>query len=121
MSGVEGRLQKFNSDGHIATSEAGKLIEHVGRADILVVAVGRAQLIKGEWIKKGAVVIDVGINQVGDQIQGDVEFESAKKRAGYITPVPGGVGPVTVVLLMKNGIEAFKSQLKMEKVNKGLS
>ncbi len=99
---------------HIATTEAGKLVEHVGRADVLVVAVGKAHLIKGEWIKKGAIVIDVGINQVGDQIQGDVEFESAKKRAGYITPVPGGVGPVTVVMLMKNGIEAFKVQVKKE-------
>ena len=97
---------------HIATSEAGKLIEHVGRADVLVVAVGKAGLIKGEWIKKGAIVIDVGINQVGDQIQGDVEFESAKNRAAFITPVPGGVGPVTVVMLMKNGMEAFKTQMK---------
>lgn len=97
---------------HIATSESGKLVEHVGRADILVVAVGKANLVRGEWIKKGAVVIDVGINQVGNQIQGDVEFEAARKRAAFITPVPGGVGPVTVVMLMKNGIEAFKAQVK---------
>ncbi len=96
---------------HIATSEAGKLVEHVRRADVLVVAVGKANLIQGDWIKKGAVVIDVGINQVGNQIQGDVEFESARKRAAFITPVPGGVGPVTVVMLMKNGIEAFKAQI----------
>ena len=95
---------------HIATHDAGKLVEHVGAADILVVAVGKAGLIKGDWIKKGAVVIDVGINQVGDKIVGDVEFESALKRAAYITPVPGGVGPVTVVMLMKNGIEAFRMQ-----------
>ena len=95
---------------HVATSEAGKLADHVGRADILVVAVGKANLIKGEWIKKGAIVIDVGINQVGERIVGDVDFESAKEKASFITPVPGGVGPVTVVMLMKNGIEAFKSQ-----------
>lgn len=95
---------------HIATSEAGHLVEHVGRADILVVAVGKAGLIKGEWIKPGAVVVDVGINQVGDKIVGDVDFESAQKRAGYITPVPGGVGPVTVVMLMRNGVEAYKLQ-----------
>lgn len=95
---------------HVATSEAGNLPAHVGRADILVVAVGRAELVKGEWIKPGAIVIDVGINQVGDKIVGDVEFETAKERASYITPVPGGVGPVTVVLLMRNGIEAFKMQ-----------
>jgi methylenetetrahydrofolate dehydrogenase (NADP+)/methenyltetrahydrofolate cyclohydrolase len=95
---------------HVATSEAGKLEEHVSRADILVVAVGRPSLIKGSWIKKGAVVVDVGINQVGDKIVGDVEFETAQKRAAFITPVPGGVGPVTVVMLMKNGVEAFKMQ-----------
>ncbi len=97
---------------HIATSEAGKLMEHVRRADVLVVAVGKPALIKGEWIKQGAIVIDVGINQVGDKIVGDVEFEVAQKKASYITPVPGGVGPVTVVMLMRNGIEAFKLQTK---------
>lgn len=101
---------------HIATSEAGKLTEHVGRADVLVVAVGKANLIKGDWIKKGAVAIDVGINQVGNQIQGDIEFESARKRAAFLTPVPGGVGPVTVVMLMKNGIEAFKAQIQKKGV-----
>ena len=95
---------------HVATSEAGRLLEHVGRADILVVAVGKAELIKGEWIKKDATVIDVGINSVGDKIVGDVEFDAAVKRAAFITPVPGGVGPVTVVMLMRNGIEAFKLQ-----------
>ncbi len=98
---------------HVATSEAGKLQEHVGRADVLVVAVGRPALIKGEWIKKGAVVIDVGINQVGDKIVGDVEFETAVRCASYITPVPGGVGPVTVVMLMKNGVEAYKLQKEL--------
>ncbi len=95
---------------HIATSEAGRLADHVSRADILVVAVGRPALIKGDWIKSGAVVIDVGINQVGSQIVGDVEFSSAEKKASFITPVPGGVGPVTVVMLMRNGVEAYKIQ-----------
>ncbi len=95
---------------HVATSEAGRLIEHVGRADILVVAVGKAGLIKGEWIKPGAMVIDVGINSVADKIVGDVEFDVAAKKASFITPVPGGVGPVTVVMLMRNGVEAFKLQ-----------
>ena len=97
---------------HIATSEAGRLTSHVGRADILVVAVGRPALIKGEWIKEGAIVIDVGINQVGDKIVGDVDFDPASERASYITPVPGGVGPVTVMMLMKNGIEAYKLQAR---------
>jgi len=97
---------------HVATSEAGKLVDHIARADILIVAVGKAGLIKGDWIKQGAVVIDVGINQVDSKIVGDVEFDAAKKKAAFITPVPGGVGPVTVVMLMKNAIEAFKCQLK---------
>lgn len=97
---------------HIATSEAGRLQEHVGRADILVVAVGRAELIKGDWIKEGSVVVDVGINKKGNKIIGDVELETAKKRAAFITPVPGGVGPVTVVMLMRNGVEAYKIQVR---------
>ncbi len=95
---------------HIATSEAGKLEEHVKRADILVVAVGKPNLIKGDWVKSGATVIDVGINRVNGRIVGDVEFDKAEQRAGYITPVPGGVGPVTVVMLMKNCIETFQYQ-----------
>lgn len=95
---------------HIATSEAGRLQEHVRRADILIVAVGRAKLIPGEWIKEGAIVIDVGINRVDDKIVGDVDFDTAKDRAAFITPVPGGVGPVTVCMLMKNAVEAYKLQ-----------
>jgi methylenetetrahydrofolate dehydrogenase (NADP+) / methenyltetrahydrofolate cyclohydrolase len=63
-------------------------------------------LIKGEWVKENAVVIDVGINRVGDKIVGDVEFETAEKRAAWITPVPGGVGPLTVTMLMRNLVEA---------------
>lgn len=96
---------------HIATSEAGRLEEHVNRADILVVAVGKPSVIKGDWIKKGAVVIDVGINRVGEKIVGDIEFDTAREKASFITPVPGGVGPVTVVMLMRNGIEAYKIQI----------
>lgn len=95
---------------HIGTSKAGKLEEHVKKAEILIVAVGKANLIKGEWIKEGAIVIDVGINKVGDKIVGDVEFDAASQRAGYITPVPGGVGPLTVTMLMRNVVEAAKSQ-----------
>lgn len=95
---------------HIGTSKAGKLEEHVKRAEVLIVAVGKAGLIKGEWVKEGAVVIDVGINRVGDKIVGDVEFEEAAKRASCITPVPGGVGPLTVTMLMRNLAEAAKLQ-----------
>ena len=95
---------------HVGTAKAGRLEEHVRRADILVVAVGQPHLIKGEWIKPGAMVIDVGINVVGGKVVGDVEFETAKQRAAFITPVPGGVGPVTVMMVMKNTVEAFKLQ-----------
>ncbi|MDO8489038.1 MAG: bifunctional 5,10-methylenetetrahydrofolate dehydrogenase/5,10-methenyltetrahydrofolate cyclohydrolase [Candidatus Omnitrophota bacterium] len=95
---------------HIATSKAGKLEEHVRRAEILIVAVGQAGLIKGEWVKKGAIVVDVGINRIGDKIVGDVDFETAEKNASYITPVPGGVGPLTVAILMRNLVEATKLQ-----------
>jgi len=95
---------------HIATGERGVLPEHVKRAEILVVAVGKAELVKGAWIKPGAIVIDVGINRVGDKLVGDVEFEQASQRAGFITPVPGGVGPLTVTMLMRNVVSAFKLQ-----------
>ena len=93
---------------HIATGERGLLPEHVRRAEILIVAAGKANLIKGEWIKDGAIVIDVGINRVEGKILGDVEFEEAKKKAGWITPVPGGVGPVTTAWLLKNTVAAAK-------------
>ncbi len=95
---------------HIGTSKAGKLEEHVKGAEILIVAVGKAGLIKGEWVKQDAVVIDVGINCVNDKIVGDVEFEGAEKRASYITPVPGGVGPLTVTMLMRNLVETAAFQ-----------
>ncbi len=95
---------------HIGTSKAGKLEEHVRGAEVLIVAVGKAGLIKGGWIKEGAIVVDVGINRVGDKIVGDVEFEDAEKRASWITPVPGGVGPLTVTMLMRNLVEAAKLQ-----------
>jgi len=80
---------------------------HVARADILVVAVGKPGLVKGEWIKPGAVVIDVGMNRTAQgKLVGDVEFEVAKERAAWITPVPGGVGPMTVATLMQNTLYA---------------
>ena len=95
---------------HIGTGERGVLPEHIKRAEVLVVAVGKAGLIKGEWVKEGTIVVDVGINRVGDKIVGDVEFQEASKRAAHITPVPGGVGPLTTTMLMKNTVEAFKTQ-----------
>jgi len=95
---------------HIGTSDAGKLKEHVERAEILIVAVGKANLIPGEWIKEGAIVIDVGINRVGDKIVGDVEFEKAKEKASWITPVPGGVGVITTSILLRNTVLLAKLQ-----------
>lgn len=83
------------------------LSEHVKRADILVVAVGKAEFIPGEWIKPGAIVIDVGMNRLPDgRLTGDIEFSKAAERAGWITPVPGGVGPMTVASLIENTLQA---------------
>lgn len=83
-------------------------------ADILVAAVGRAEMVKGDWVKPGAVVLDAGYNKVEgrDKDVGDVEFEAAAERASYITPVPGGVGPMTIAMLLRNTVEAAKATLK---------
>jgi methylenetetrahydrofolate dehydrogenase (NADP+)/methenyltetrahydrofolate cyclohydrolase len=88
------------------------LSEQVARADILVVAVGKPGLVNGRWIKPGAVVIDIGINRLADgRLVGDVEFDIAKERASWITPVPGGVGPMTVATLLLNTLEASDVRL----------
>ncbi|MGB5277922.1 MAG: bifunctional methylenetetrahydrofolate dehydrogenase/methenyltetrahydrofolate cyclohydrolase FolD [Gammaproteobacteria bacterium] len=85
----------------------GDLEEYVSKADILVVAVGKPGIVKGEWVKPGATVIDVGINRQDDgSLTGDVDFASASERAAWITPVPGGVGPMTVAVLLRNTLEA---------------
>lgn len=78
------------------------------RADILIAAVGRPKMVKKDWVKPGAVVIDVGINRVDGEIVGDVDYEEVKEVAGAITPVPGGVGPMTIAMLMKATVEAAK-------------
>ncbi|MCK5432189.1 MAG: bifunctional methylenetetrahydrofolate dehydrogenase/methenyltetrahydrofolate cyclohydrolase FolD [Gammaproteobacteria bacterium] len=89
----------------ICTSRTQDLKAHTSRADILVVATGRAKMITGDMIKQGATVIDVGINRDDDgRLVGDVEFESASQKAGYITPVPGGVGPMTIAILVANTV-----------------
>lgn len=85
------------------------LAKHVSAADLVVVAVGKPGIVKGEWIKPGATVIDVGINRLPDgKLVGDVEFDVAREHAGWITPVPGGVGPMTVATLIQNTLEAAK-------------
>lgn len=87
------------------------LPEKIAQADIVVVAVGKPNLVKGEWIKKDAIVVDVGINRMPDgSLCGDINFETAKERAAWITPVPGGVGPMTVACLLENTLEAAIAQ-----------
>ncbi len=93
----------------ICHSRTQNLAEQVRRADVVIAAVGRPEMIKGDWIKPGAVVIDVGVNRVGEKkLVGDVEFEAAKERASAITPVPGGVGPMTITMLLYNTVESAK-------------
>ncbi|PLX91096.1 MAG: bifunctional methylenetetrahydrofolate dehydrogenase/methenyltetrahydrofolate cyclohydrolase FolD [Desulfuromonas sp.] len=90
-------------------SRTADLAEKVRQADVLIAAVGRAEMIKGDWIKQGAVVIDVGVNRVGEKkLVGDVEFAAACERASAITPVPGGVGPMTITMLLYNTLESAK-------------
>lgn len=95
---------------HIATDRRA-LKEHINRADILISAVGAKDfMIEGEWIKKGAIAIDVATKKINGKIVGDIDFEKAKERASYITPVPGGVGPLTNVMLMRNLLQLYKRQ-----------
>jgi methylenetetrahydrofolate dehydrogenase (NADP+)/methenyltetrahydrofolate cyclohydrolase len=105
------------------------LAAHCQRADILIVAAGVPGLVKPEWIKPGACVIDVGVNRVGETIsestgqkvailRGDVDFDEAAKIAGFITPVPGGVGPMTIAMLMRNTLSSLKYMLEIKTVNR---
>ena len=100
-----------NATVTICHSKTKNLKEICKTADILVAAVGRAQMITGDYIKEGAVVIDVGMNRLENKkLVGDVDFESAEKKASYITPVPGGVGPMTIAMLMRNTLTAAKNR-----------
>jgi len=100
----------------ICHSRTLNLRDEVGRADILVVAIGKAGLVRGDWVKPGAVVIDVGVNRLPNgKLGGDVEFETAKDRASAITPVPGGVGPMTICMLLFNTLKAAKDSLQRER------
>ena len=104
-------LLKENCTVTIAHSKTKNLKEECLKADILVVAVGIPKLVKGDWVKKGSIVIDVGINKTDEGIVGDVDFDEVSKLAKAITPVPGGVGPMTIACLLKNTIECFKRSL----------
>jgi methylenetetrahydrofolate dehydrogenase (NADP+)/methenyltetrahydrofolate cyclohydrolase len=93
----------------VCHSRTRDLEAHVGQAELVVVAVGQPGMVKGEWIRPGAVVIDVGMNRLADgKLAGDVGFSAAAERAAWITPVPGGVGPMTVAMLMHNTLEAYR-------------
>lgn len=103
-------LLNSNATVTIAHSKTKNLEEITKNADILVVAVGKAHFIKADMVKEGAVVVDVGINRIDDKVYGDVDFEQVSLKASYITPVPGGVGPLTIVTLLQNTVKAFKNQ-----------
>jgi methylenetetrahydrofolate dehydrogenase (NADP+)/methenyltetrahydrofolate cyclohydrolase len=103
-------LLAANATVTICHSRTRDLAAECRRADILVGAVGRAEMIRGSWIKPGAAVIDVGMNRTEDGLRGDVEFEAAARVAGFITPVPGGVGPMTVAMLLANTLQAARQQ-----------
>jgi len=95
----------------ICHSRTLNLDRKVASADIVVAAIGRPEFIRGEWIKEGAVVIDVGMNRTEAGLKGDVEFEGAKRRASLITPVPGGVGPMTITMLLDNTLIAARARV----------
>ena len=101
-------LLKENCTVTITHSKTKDLKTECLRADIIIAAVGIPKLVKGDWVKKGAIVIDVGINKTNDGLVGDVDFDSVSKVAKAITPVPGGVGPMTIACLLNNTVKCFK-------------
>jgi methylenetetrahydrofolate dehydrogenase (NADP+) / methenyltetrahydrofolate cyclohydrolase len=103
-------LLQENATVTICHSRTRDLPEVCRRADVLVAAVGRAHMVGGDWVKPGAAVIDVGINRTDDGLVGDVDFDAARETAGLITPVPGGVGPMTIAMLLRNTLEAARAQ-----------
>ncbi|KAJ1677775.1 tetrahydrofolate synthase, partial [Spiromyces aspiralis] len=112
---VAAMLSNLNATVTVCHSHTVNLAREVGQGDIVVVAIGKAEFVKGSWIKPGAVVIDVGMNAIPDETKkagfrwvGDVEFLEAKKNASFITPVPGGVGPMTVAMLLRNTVDSAR-------------
>lgn len=106
-------LLKRNATVTICHSRTKDLAERIRKADVLVAAIGRAEFIKGDWVKEGAIVVDVGMNRTPEgRLVGDVDFEGASERASFITPVPGGVGPMTIAMLLKNTVEAARRAKK---------
>jgi 5,10-methylene-tetrahydrofolate dehydrogenase/methenyl tetrahydrofolate cyclohydrolase len=108
-------LIRRNATVTVCHSRSRDLPGIVREADVLVAAVGRAEMVRGDWVKPGAVVIDVGVNRIedpdhpkGSRLVGDVCFEEVRQVAGWLTPVPGGVGPMTIAMLLKNTVRAAK-------------
>jgi len=101
-------LLRENCTVTIVHSKTKDIKEQCQKADILVAAVGVANLVKGDWVKKNSIVIDVGINKIENKIVGDVDFDEVKNKVKAITPVPGGVGPMTIACLLKNTVDCFK-------------
>ena len=105
-------LLEKNATVTIAHSRTKNLKELTKEADVLVVAIGKAKFVTEDMVKEGAVIVDVGINRIDGVLYGDVDFENVEKKASYITPVPGGVGPLTIAMLLLNTVTAFIEQNK---------
>ena len=102
-------LERYSTYTNAREHSKTKNIEEVcKRADILISAIGKPHFIKNSFVKEGAVVVDVGINRLNNKIVGDVDFENVQKKASFITPVPGGVGPMTIALLLQNTFKSFE-------------
>ena len=104
-------LLKENCTVTIVHSKTKNIKDECSKADILIVAIGVPNFVKKDWVKEGSIIIDVGINKLENKIVGDVQFEEVKEKAKAITPVPGGVGPMTIACLLKNTLECFKARL----------
>ncbi len=105
-------LLKRNATVTVCHSRTRDIEDKIRRADMVIAAVGKAEFVKGDWIKEGAVVIDVGINRAaGGGLVGDVDFQGASRRASFITPVPGGVGPMTIAMLLNNTVDAARMSI----------
>ena len=107
-------LLQENCTVTICHSRTQNLAEHTRRADILVAAVGKAGFVTADMVKDGAIVIDVGINRVDGKVRGDVDFDAVKEKASWITPVPGGVGRMTIAMLLANTLEAAERTLSRD-------
>jgi methylenetetrahydrofolate dehydrogenase (NADP+)/methenyltetrahydrofolate cyclohydrolase len=107
-------LLQQNCTVTLCHSRTKNLAEHTRRADILIAAIGKAGFVTADMVKEGAIVIDVGINRVDGKVCGDVDFEKVKEKAGWITPVPGGVGKMTIAMLLSNTADAAERTLKRE-------